>query len=291
MVAKLILSTFVYPGLTAVLIWLAASRLGRLRASAWPNALALTAAYGAAYLGLEGMPGFPPPASLGWLFYWIPAFALVGWLLAVRPWPVYVKIVLSAAVSVPALYCILRSTVQYTWQPVAAVLWLAGLTVILVLIYTTLDRTSRTLEEPPAEWMFHGSLLFSIGVLSLSLGASGSIKLAQLGGALGVVVFLYTVFRFWRCCEPLYRGGTLPLSLTYLGLVLNGVFYSELPRTSAGLLILCPLASSLLTLAPLRNRSLSLRLVTLITVSLACGGLAMALAATSGGDAADYYNY
>jgi hypothetical protein len=290
-IVKLILSTLVYPALSAALIWFLALWLGRGKTRAWPNAAALASAYMAAYLGLEGIPQFPPPASLAWLFFWIPVFALLGWLLSLRAWPVYVRMVLCALVSPPALYFTLRSTVQYEWQPGVTILWLTGLTGVLLLSQATLNRASRTMDRPPAEWLFLGSQLCSIGALSLALGASGSVKLAQLGGALGVVVFLHAVFRFKRCGEALYQGGTLPLSLTYLGLVLNGLFYSELPRSSAGLLMLCLLSPGLLLLPPLRNRTLSLRLAVLITICLVCGGLAVGLAATAGSSPADYYDY
>jgi len=290
-IAKLILSTVVYPALSAALIWFLALWLGRDKARVWPNAAALASAYMAAYLGLEGIPQFPPPASLAWLLIWIPALALLGWLLSLRPWPLWFKGFMCALVSLPALYFTLRSTVQYEWRPMVAVLWLTGLTGILLLSQATLHRASRTLDRPPAEWLFLGSLLCSIGALSLALGASGSIKLAQLGGALGVVMFLYAVFRFRQCGEPLYQGGTLPLSLTYLGLVLNGLFYSELPRSSAGLLMLCLLSPGLLLLPPLRNRPISVRLAVLITIGLVCGGLAIGLAATAGSSPADYYDY
>ena len=281
MLVTLLLNTFVYPGLAACLLWSGAWWLGGRRPRAGPNAAAMASAYVVTFVAVQGLPGFPPTASLSWLCYWVPVFALLGWFLAVKPWPALAWS-LSTLLTVVSLYCLLRVTIQYQWNPVHAVLWLVALTAILQGLRAALDYGSRNLDEGSAQWLFQGALLFALGTLALSLGASGSIKLAQFAGALAVVFSVYTLFRFVHRCAPLHRGGSTPLSFTYLGLLINGYFYSELPPSSACLLILCPLIPLVLILPALRQRSLPVRLACLALALILCGGLAVVIAATSG---------
>ena len=286
-VLRLFLVSVVLPALAAGLFWAAGWWLTCRQSprfcwnSAWPNACAIASSYWVAYLGLEGFPPFPPNESRAWLFYWVAIAALLAWGLSIKKIPAALVWPLKTLLTAATLYFILRATVKYEWTLAETVGWLLGLTVVTLGFWHALACASRTLRESCDRWVFLGGLLFSVGALAISLGASGSVKLAQFAAALGTVLAVYGVYHYFTNAIALHVGGLVPFVFIYLGLLLNGVFYSELPRLSAILLLLCPVAAWVCHLPFCRNRPLALRLAFLTLILMLCGGVAVWLALPS----------
>ena len=286
-VLRLFLVSVILPALAAGLIWgcgrwFTGSRSPRFCwNSAWPNACAIASSYWVAYLGLQRFPQFPPNESRAWLFYWVAIAAILAWGLSIKKIPAAAIWPLKILLTVATLYCVLRATIKYEWTLPETVGWLLGLTVVTLGFWHTLECASRTLREGSDSWIFLGVLLFSVGVLAISLGASGSVKLAQSAAALGSVLAVYGFYHYFAKAVALHVGGLVPLVFIYVGLLLLGVFISYLPRPSAILLLLCPMAAWLCHLPFCRIRPLALRLAFLTLILMLCGGVAVWLALPS----------
>ena len=286
-VLRLFLVSVVLPALAAGLIWAGGWRFTCRQSptfcwhSAWPNALAIASSYWVAYLGLEGFPRFPPNESRAWLFYWLAVAAALAWGLSLKKLPAAVIGSLKALLTATTLYFVLRATVKYGWTVPETVGWLLGLSVVILGFWHALECAASTLHEDARGWDSLGMLLFSVGALTISLGVSGSVKLAQFGAALGTVLAVYGLTHYFAKAIPFHVGGLVPLVFIYSGLLLNGVFYSELPRPSAILLLLCPMGVWLCRVPFWRNRPLAQRLAFPASILVLCGGWAIWLALSS----------
>ena len=286
-ILRLFLVSVILPALAAGLIWAGGWRFTCKQLprvcwnSAWPNACAVASSYWVAYVGLQGFPPFPPNESRAWLFYWLALAAVLACGLTLKKIPAAVLWPLKILLTAATLYFVLRATVQYEWTVPETVGWLVGLTVVTLGFWQTLEYASSTLREGSDGWVFLGVLLFSVGVLAIALGASGSVKLAQFAAALGTVLAVYGFYQYFAKAIALHIGGLAPFTFVYLGLLLNGVFYSELPRSSATLLLLCPMAVWLCRIPLRRNRPLAQRLAFPATILVLCGGWAVWLALSS----------
>ncbi|MCH8219419.1 MAG: hypothetical protein IH892_21915 [Planctomycetes bacterium] len=284
---RLILVSVVLPALAAGLIW-GCGRWFTGRGSpsfcwnsAWPNACAIASSYWVVYLGLEGFPPFPPNESRARLFYWVAVAAVLAWGLSLKKIPAVAAWPLKTLLTGAALYFVLPAAVKVEWTVLETVGWLLSLTVVTLGFWYALACVSRTLRKSSDPWVFLGVLLFSVGALVISLGASGSVKLAQSGAALGSALAVYGIFHYYGKAIALHVGGLAPFTLIYVGLLLLGVFISYLPRLSAILLLLCPMAVCLCHLPFCRNRPLALRLAFLTLILMLCGGVAVWLALPS----------
>jgi len=137
-----------------------------------------------------------------------------------------------------ALALLTRSLVQYQWSAAARIGWLAGLAVGGLLFWTVLDLLAK--RSTGAAWPL------ALGVVavgsSVVLLYAGSLKLAQLAGALAACLGVATLIGWWRPLLSLARGAVPVVAVLLSGLWLAGYFYAEALASSVGLLALAPLA-------------------------------------------------
>ena len=201
----------------------------------WLIAAALGAAYIIGYLGLEGLPVFPPRLGTQWLCY----LAIIGlivasfWHLAV--WGPIAQIAIS--IIVPRL--LLTSTFKHTWGPIEGIIWWVCLAVGIFMFWHIVEGSFSALPAgAPGPFVYCGLS----GGTALVLALSGSLRLAQHAG---ILVALFAVS--WMVTLVLQRdrkwfvfpNSTSPiLTLLLVGIWMNGYFFAEVPTVSAILLLI-----------------------------------------------------
>ncbi len=201
----------------------------------WLIAAALGVGYIIGYLGLEGLPVFPPRLGTQWLCY----LAIIGlivasfWHLAV--WGPIAQIAIS--IIIPRL--LLTSTFKYTWGPIEGIIWWVGLAVVIFMFWHIVEGSFSALPAgAPGPFVYCGLS----GGTALILALSGSLRLAQHAGilvALFVASWIITLVlqrdRKWF----VFPGSTSPiLTLLLIGIWMNGYFFAEVPTVSVILLLI-----------------------------------------------------
>lgn len=204
--------------------------------SNWLIAVALSVGYIVGYLGLEGLPPFPPRLGAHWLCYlaviglivggfW--HFSFLGRLIA--------QIVLSIAI--PRL--LLNSTFKYTWGQLEGIIWWVCIAAVVFIFWSLVQQSFTTLiSDASVPFVYFGLS----GGTALILALSGSLRLAQHGGIL-VALFLTS----WIIILVLQReskwqvfpsSASPVLTLLFAGIWMNGYFFEEVPTASAILLLI-----------------------------------------------------
>lgn len=240
-----------------------------LRAAA--PGLAIGLGFAAGYATIQG----PPPLSFEltirqWLFYAGLALALFGLYEAHAGRPKVLARALLAAL-LPLL--LLEFQREHHWGRTEGMLWSAALA---GLVFASWQCAGAREERDP-----RGSrtlaLAFALALAAGAYGLSGSLLIAELGGALAVSVGLCALFELLRgqarTAAGLGSASVGVLLALHHGLLWCARFLSELSWTSFGLLALVPLVAWL----PRSRTRLSGALVGLAPVLLA--GLALVLEA------------
>lgn len=205
--------------------------------SVWLIAAALGAGYIVGYLGLEGLPPFPPKLGTHWLCYLAIIGLIVGsfWHLAV--WGPIAQVAIS--IIIPRL--LLTSIFKYTWGPIVGIIWWVCLAVVIFIFWHFVEQSFSALPSGASgPFVYFGVS----GGTALILALSGSLRLAQHGGIL-VVLFAAS----WIVTLVLQRNrkrfvfppGVSPVvTLLLAGVWMNGYFFAEVPAASAILLVISP---------------------------------------------------
>ena len=204
--------------------------------SGWLIAVALGAGYIVGYIGLEGLPPFPPREGVHWLCYLAILGVILGCFWNFSLWGrLLAQVVLS--IVIPRL--LLNSVFKYTWGQLEGVIWWVCLAVV-IFIFWNLVQQSFTLWFPPgasSPFVYFGLS----GGTALVLAVSGTLRLAQHSGILVaifaaswiVVLVLQRHSSSWRVF-PLSASPVVTLLLA--GIWMNGYFFEEVPAASAVLL-------------------------------------------------------
>ncbi len=239
----------------------------------WLIASALGAGYIVGYLGLEGVPTFPPKLGTHWLLY----LAISGLILAMF-WhlPVWGPIA-QIAISIVIPRFLLTSIFSYTWGPIERIIWWICLAVAIFIFWHLVEQSFNALPSGASGPFVYFGLC---GGTALILALSGSLRLAQHGGilvALFAVSWIITLalqrdrnpFVFPRSASPV-------LALLLVGIWMNGYFFAEVPAVSAFLLAFSPLLAQVGRIAAVQRlgarRSAIVQIVTMaISVLIAIG--------------------
>ena len=197
--------------------------------------VALSIGYIVGYIGLEGIPPFPPREGVHWLCY----LALIGLILGAF-WHLALWRRLSAqvVVSIVVPRLLLVSMFKYSWGQVEGILWWGCLAVALFIFWFIVQQSFTALPSRGSSPFIYFGLS---GGTALVLALSGSLRLAQHAGVL-IAIFaaswIITLVRQrsdnrWHALPP---GASPVVALVLAGIWMNGYFYEEVPGASALLL-------------------------------------------------------
>ena len=224
-------------------IFVLASKSGRNRAEkanglsfGWLVGVALSVGYIVGYIGLEGIPPFPPREGVHWLCY----LALIGLILGVF-WHLarFGRLIAQAVVSILIPRLLLSSMFKYSWGQVEGIIWWVRLAVVIFIFWNTVQQSFTVL--PSGGWS--PFVYFGLsGGTALILAVSGSLRLAQHAGiltALFAAIWIITLFLQSDGKVPVFPiSASAVIALALAGIWMNGYFYEEVPVMSAVLLLL-----------------------------------------------------
>ena len=206
--------------------------------ASWLIAAALGVGYIVGYLGLEGLPVFPPKLGTHWLFY----LAILG-LIVARFWHRAVwGPIAQIAISIIIPRLLLTSTFKHTWGPIEGIIWWVCLAVVIFIIWHLVEQSFSALPTGASSPFVYFGLS---GGTALILALSGSLRLAQHCGILVVLFAASWILTLGlqrdrkRFVFP--RGASSVVTLLLIGIWMNGYFFAEVPAMSAILLGISPL--------------------------------------------------
>ena len=202
---------------------------------AWLIAVALGVGYIVGYLGMEGMPMFPPRLGTQWLCY----LAIVGLIVAsfwhVAVWGPVAQIAIS--IVIPRL--LLISTFKHTWGPIEGIIWWVCLAVVIFMFWHIVEGSFSVLPAGASGPFVYCGLF---GGTALVLALSGSLRLAQHAGilvALFAASWIITLVLQRDRKRFVFPRGTSPIvTFLLIGIWMNGYFFAEVPTVSAILLLI-----------------------------------------------------
>lgn len=204
--------------------------------SGWLVGVALGVGYIVGYIGLEGLPPFPPREGVHWLCY----LALIGLILGVfRNFVTSKRFIGQILVSFLIPRLLLNSMSKNTWGQVEALIWWGCLAVVIFIFWDIIQGSFTLL--PSGGWS--PFVYFGLsGGTALILAVSGSLRLAQHAGilvALFAAIWVITLFLQPDDKVPVFPiGASAVIALMLAGIWMNGYFYEEVPVVSAILLLL-----------------------------------------------------
>lgn len=206
--------------------------------TSWLIAVALGAGYIVGFLGLEGLPAFPPRLGIDWVCY----LAIIG-LIAAGFWhlPVWGPIT-QVAISILIPRLLLSSRFKHTWGPSEGIIWWVCLAVVIFIFWYFVEQSFSAIPAGASGPFVYFGLS---GGTALILALSGSLRLAQHCGilvALLAVLWIITLV-LQRDRKPfVFPRGTSPIAtLLFVGIWMNGYFFAEVPTVSAILLVISPI--------------------------------------------------
>ena len=203
--------------------------------SGWLVAVALSAGYIVGYIGLEGLPSFPPREGVHWLCY----LSIIG-LISGAFWHSsrWGRLIVQIALSIVIPRLLLNSAFKYTWGQFEGVIWWMCLAVAIFIFWHIVQESFTILPAGGSSPFVYFGLS---GGTALVLAVSGSLRLAQHAGIL-VAIFaaswVITVVgqRSENKWQVFSLGASPVVALLLLGIWMNGYFYEEVPAASAILL-------------------------------------------------------
>ena len=246
----------------------------------WLIVVALSAGYIVGYLGLEGLPPFPPRLGIHWLCY----LAIVGFIVGCFwHFSLWGRILIQVVLSIVIPRLLLSSAFKHTWGQLEGVIWWVCLA-IAIFIFWNLVQQSFTILPSGASGPF---VYFGLsGGTALVLALSGSLRLAQHSG---ILVALFAAG--WIITLVLHRRSNsnwsaLPpevspvVALLLAGIWMNGYFYEEVPAASAMLLAISLCLAPVGRIAAIQNlgarRSMLVQIATIALPVLIAIGIAVA---------------
>ena len=205
--------------------------------SGWLVAVALGAGYIVGYIGLEGLPPFPPREGVHWLCY----LSIIG-LISGSFWHFsrWGRLIVQIGLSIVIPRLLLNSAFKYTWGPFEGIIWWAGIAVAIFIFWNMVQQSFTLLPAGSSSPFVYFGLS---GGTALILAVSGTLRLAQHGGIL-VAIFAAS----WIITLVGQRSGNkwhvFPISVSPVvalllsGIWMNSYFYEEVPAASAILLLI-----------------------------------------------------
>lgn len=203
-------------------------------------ACAVGGGYAVGHAKTVGWPGFPPGDATHWLLFSAIAAILVGFVYGMLKdkWAAG-RAATFAVLLLGTLTLLLMPKFKHGWTVAQGAIWLTALALAGLLMGWALDRNIRTGERRFSLAWF---AVITTGA-SVALATTGSMVLGQFAAVLSaVIIALIAAAMIGTITE---RAVTPCLGTLFIGLITCGYFYSELPWTSALLLVLSPAAGSL----------------------------------------------
>lgn len=199
--------------------------------------IALSAGYIVGYIGLEGLPPFPPREGVHWLCYLAIIGLILGpfWHFSLRG-----RLIGQIAISIVIPRLLLSSMFKYTWGQVEGIIWWVCLAVVILIFWNMVQQSFTVLPSGGSSPFVYFGLS---GGTALVLALSGSLRLAQHAGVL-VAIFaaswiITLVGRHSNNKWQVFPIGASPVvALVFAGIWMNGYFYEEVPAASAILLLI-----------------------------------------------------
>ncbi len=206
--------------------------------SNWFIAVAVSVGYIVGYLGLEGLPSFPPRLGVHWLCY----LALIGLILGgFWHFSLWSRLIAQVALAVTLPRLLLTPTFKHTWGQFEGIIWWVCLAAAIFIFWHLVQQSFTTLISDASVPFVYSGLS---GGTALILALSGALRLAQHSGilvALFAAIWLITLVLQRRSDS---NGLTLPpsaspvVTLLLVGIWMNGYFFEEVPKASAILLLI-----------------------------------------------------
>lgn len=227
------------PALLAAAI-VAAGRGAAVDRLGWIAGAALVLGYVCGHAGFLGWPGLPPRVAEGWIPYAglvaLAVSAFGHWPARTPRWPGWL---MRSVVFVVALVVWLKPTITFEWTRVASLVWILGLSALAFGVCLALEGVLPALD-PRAAW---SAIVGALACAGVALALSGSLALGELAGSAAASAGGALAASLLPRRHAVGRTSILPLVTLLLGFLVCGTFYSELPRTSALLLLGSPLAA------------------------------------------------
>ncbi|MCY3739811.1 MAG: hypothetical protein OXH00_02190 [Candidatus Poribacteria bacterium] len=202
----------------------------------WLFGAALSVGYIVGYIGLEGLPPFPPREGVHWLCY----LALIGFILGVF-WhlALWGRLIASAVISIVVPRLLLNSMFKYSWGQVEGIIWWVCIAVTIFIFWNIVQQSFTILPSGSSSPFVYFGLS---GGTALILAVSGSLRLAQHAGilvALFAAIWIITLVARSDDKVPVFPiGVSAVIALALAGIWMNGYFYEEVPVVSAALLLI-----------------------------------------------------
>ena len=254
--------------------------------SGWLVAVALGVGYIVGYIGLEGIPPFPPREGVHWLCY----LALIGLILGVF-WYLSLlrRLIAQVVISIVIPRLLLSSMFKYSWGQFEGIIWWVCLAVVIFIFWNQVQLSFILL--PWNGWS--PFVYFGLsGGTALILAVSGSLRLAQHAGILVALFAAIWIIRLFLRPEdeaPVFPLGASPfIALALAGIWMNGYFYEEVPIASAVLLLLSLFLAPVGQIAAVQRlggkRSAFVQVTVIALPVLIAIGLAVAFSGLFGGN-------
>ena len=233
----------------------------------WGPALALAAAFAAAFAGLRGI-RFPPREANMWLNYLGAIAVLIAIAATVAGpkkwrWPI---VGASIALILATVWLLARSQIPiFGWRHflMRAAVIAAGMVVWWLLMERLATRTKGAAATLPL------ILTICASVAAITLVNAHSMFLGELAGASAAALGAIMVAALWFKKLSLARGGMLALSVVLVGVILAGHFFADLSKLDLILLSVAPLAAWLGELPMKSHRTrFTVRLVAVLLILL-----------------------
>lgn len=200
-------------------------------------AVALGAGYIVGYIGLEGLPPFPPREGFQWLCYFAVVGVILGCFWHLSLWG---RVCVQALLSIVGPRLLLNSTFKHTWGQLEGIIWWVCLAAVIFIFWNLVEQSFTLLPTGAACPFVYFGLS---GGTALILAVSGTLRLAQHGGilvALFAASWIITLLLQRRSSDwSLFPLGASPVvALLFAGIWMNGYFYEEVPTASAILLLI-----------------------------------------------------
>lgn len=224
--------------------------------------LALGLGFVAGFVATHGMPRLAGAGLRDELAWSALALGLCAALLARRG---ALPRVVQALVSALLPWFLLDFQRERHWERVEGVLWSTALALVLFLAWTLLGEheARRARPGPTLAWCAMGALAAG------AYGLSGSVQIAQLGGALAAALGTCAVLALWRRAAGLGAAGLAPFVVLHFGLTWCARYLSELSLPGFMLLLLAPFGVLAARLVPRPRLATALELFVAPLLALA----------------------
>ena len=206
--------------------------------SNWLIAIAVGVGYIVGYLGLEGLPSFPPRLGVHWLCYLAIIGLIVGGFWHFSLWG---RLIAQVALAVILPRLLLTPTFKHTWGQFEGIIWWVCLAAVIFLFWHLVQQSFTTLiSDASVPFVYFGLA----GGTALILAFSGALRLAQHSGVLVALFAMSWILVLvlqrrsdgnWRVFPP---SASPVVVLLLAGIWMNGYFFEEVPTASAVLLLI-----------------------------------------------------